>query len=68
MLLVETFWCRDCQEEMAVERPSGPGSPEAACVGCDGAIFLWAELPAPRLAQPPAMSTTPARAVATPAA
>ncbi len=67
MLLLELHWCLDCGADTGLERPSGDGSPEGACVDCGSAVFLWSELPE-EWAQPAAMSRTPASAVATPAA
>lgn len=74
MLLLELRWCAECEEETALERVGGPWSPDAACVQCGAAVFLWLEEPGGaadlpwRGGQPAAISATPASAVATPAA
>ena len=39
----ERHWCADCAEDMIFDRPAGAGSPEACCVGCGYAVFLWVE-------------------------
>ena len=62
---VEIFWCAECERDEVHDRPEGMTSPEAFCVSCGMAVFLWVGSFAD---QPAASSTTPTRAVETPAA
>ena len=61
----EIFWCVECESDEIFDRPEGAFSPEAFCVSCGFAVFLWV---ADLEDQPAASSSTPTRAVETPAA
>ena len=62
---VELLWCVECEGDEVFDRPEGAASPEAFCVSCGMAVFLWV---GSLEDQPAASGATPISAVATPAA